>query len=65
LSGLAYGVVIRIVMGYVVLPLSAWMTTPQFTLAKFVKDIPPMLLFGLIVTFFCRRLAASAPDRVR
>lgn len=66
LLGLAFGVVIYFVMGCVVLPLSAWKTTPHFTLAKFFKEVPAMLLFGLIVTFFCRRLALSpqpVPDR--
>ena len=61
LSGLAYGVVIYFVMGYVVLPLSALKATPHFSLAKFIKEIPAMLLFGLIVTFFCRRLVSAQP----
>lgn len=60
LSGLGYGIVIYFVMGYIVLPLSAWQAAPHFTLAKFIKEIPAMLLFGLIVTFYCRRLIASA-----
>jgi hypothetical protein len=60
LSGLAYGVVIYFVMGYIVLPLSAWKTTPHFAWAKFAREIPAMLLFGLIVTFFCRRFAVRA-----
>ena len=59
LSGLAYGVVIYFVMGYVVLPLSAWKATPHFMPVKFIKEVPAMLLFGLIVTFFCRRLDMS------
>jgi uncharacterized membrane protein YagU involved in acid resistance len=59
LSGLAYGVVIYFVMGCIVLPLSAWKSTPHFTLVKCIEEIPAMLLFGLIVTFFCRRLAVG------
>jgi hypothetical protein len=61
LSGLAYGVVIYFVMNCVVLPLSAWKATPHFTLMGIIEGIPAMMLFGLIVTFFCRRLAVNAP----
>jgi hypothetical protein len=61
-SGLANGVVIYFVMNYVVLPLSAWKATPHFTLVKFIEELPAMLLFGLIVAFFCRHLAGSVPS---
>ena len=60
-SGLASGVVIYFVMGYVVLPLSALKVTPHFGWLKFAKEIPAMLLFGLIVAFFCRRLVSARP----
>jgi len=62
LSGLTYGVVIYFVMNYAVLPLSACKTTPRFphfTSASFIENMAAMLLFGLIVAFFCRRLVAS------
>jgi hypothetical protein len=59
LNGLAAGVVIYFVMGYVVLPLSAVKATPHFTWIKFAKEVPAMLLFGLIVAFFCRHLTVS------
>jgi len=60
ISGLAYGVVIFFVMNYVVVPLSAWKSTPHFTSAKFAANMAAMLLFGLIVAFFSRRITASA-----
>ncbi len=60
LSGLAYGVVIFFVMNYGVLPLSAWKSAPHFTSLKFAENMAAMLLFGLIVAFFARRLV-SAP----
>ena len=60
ISGLAYGVVIFFVMNYVVVPLSAWKATPHFTPVKFAANMAAMLLFGLIVAFFCRRLGVRA-----
>jgi hypothetical protein len=60
LSGLAYGVIVFFVMNYVVLPLSAWKSAPHFTSVKFAENMAAMLLFGLIVAFFARRLV-SAP----
>lgn len=48
-AGLAYGVVIFLVMNYVVMPLSAWHRVNDFTPAKFVENLVAMLLFGLIV----------------
>jgi uncharacterized membrane protein YagU involved in acid resistance len=59
-SGLLYGVIIFFVMNYVVLPLSAWKSAPHFTSLKFAENMAAMLLFGLIVAFFARRLV-SAP----
>jgi uncharacterized membrane protein YagU involved in acid resistance len=55
LMGLAYGVVIFLVMNYVVLPLSAWQVVPHFTTQKFLENMAAMLLFGLIVAYFARR----------
>ena len=59
LSGLAYGVIIFFVMNYVVVPLSAWKSAPHFTPLKFAANMAAMLLFGLIVAFFARRLASE------
>jgi uncharacterized membrane protein YagU involved in acid resistance len=60
LSGLAYGVVIFFVMNYAVLPLSAWKATPHFKSVGFAENMAAMLLFGLIVAFFCRHLGVRA-----
>jgi uncharacterized membrane protein YagU involved in acid resistance len=53
-AGLAYGVIIFVVMNYVVLPLSAIGHPPRFRVVHFMEDIVAMLLFGLIVAFFAR-----------
>jgi uncharacterized membrane protein YagU involved in acid resistance len=53
-AGLAYGVVIFLVMNYVVLPLSAIGRPPRFRAVHFMEDIVAMLLFGTIVAFFAR-----------
>jgi hypothetical protein len=58
--GLAYGVVIFIVMNYIVVPLSAWQHFPQFGPIKFIANLGAMLLFGLIVAGFASRMS---PDR--
>jgi uncharacterized membrane protein YagU involved in acid resistance len=60
-AGLAYGVVIFLVMNYVVLPLSAIGHSPRFRLVHFMEDIVAMLLFGIIVAFFAR----ERPNRQR
>jgi uncharacterized membrane protein YagU involved in acid resistance len=57
-GGLAYGVGIFFVMNYVVVPLSAYHSMPDFTPAKFAENMAAMLLFGLIVAFFARRVSA-------
>ena len=54
--GLLYGVVIFLVMNYVVVPLSAWQRWPPFSPAKFLENLAAMLLFGVIVAFFARRV---------
>ena len=58
-AGLAYGVVVFVVMNYVVLPLSAWRVVPHFNPASFIENMLAMLLFGLIVAFFTRAPARS------
>ena len=59
-GGLVYGVVIFFVMNYAVVPLSAWKSMPHFTPVKFAANMAAMLLFGLIVAFFCRRITVGA-----
>jgi uncharacterized membrane protein YagU involved in acid resistance len=54
MAGLAYGVVIFLVMNYVVLPLSAIGHPPRFRIEHFIEDVVAMLLFGIIVAFFAR-----------
>lgn len=64
LSGLAYGVVIFLVMNFLVVPLSAWKSQPHFTALKFAENMAAMLLFGLIVAFFYRRATESPPHHL-
>ena len=56
LSGLAYGVVVFVVMNYVILPLSAVGHTPTFTVTRFVGNLLAMFLFGLIISYFASRM---------
>jgi uncharacterized membrane protein YagU involved in acid resistance len=58
-SGLVYGVIVFFVMEYVVLRLSAWKSVPHFTALKFAENMAAMLVFGLIIAFFARRLTGS------
>lgn len=53
-TGLAYGVLVFLVMEYVVVPLSA-ATKPHFTTVSLLENVLAMLLFGLIVAYFARR----------
>jgi hypothetical protein len=48
-AGLAYGVVVFVVMEYVVQPLSAIHRVPHFTPESLAKNLAAMLVFGLIV----------------
>jgi hypothetical protein len=57
MAGLAYGVVVFVVMNYVVVPLSAWRRIPHFTPVSAAENLAAMLLFGLIVAFFARTTA--------
>ncbi len=61
LAGLAYGVVIFIVMSFIVVPLSAAVPKPHVTVLSFGENVLAMLLFGLIVAFFARRFATPGP----
>jgi hypothetical protein len=56
LSGLAYGVVVFVVMNYVVMPLSALGHAPAFTVARFIGNLLAMFLFGLIISHFASRV---------
>ena len=58
LWGLLYGVGVYGVMTYVVVPLSRVTPHPQ-SLATQGKNLAAMLLFGMIVAFFARRLAPA------
>lgn len=53
--GLAYGVIIFLVMSYVVVPLSAWRRYPHFSPAGFSANLIAMLIFGLIVSYCASR----------
>jgi hypothetical protein len=50
--GLAYGVLIFVIMNYVIVPLSAWHHVPAFSTSKLLANLAAMLLFGLIVAYF-------------
>lgn len=54
LAGLAYGVVVFLVMNYVVVYLSAWHRINHFTVATLIENLAAMLLFGLIIAFCAR-----------
>lgn len=53
-AGLAYGVVVFLVMNYAVMPLSAVRRVPHFSPAHFIENLAAMLLFGLILAFVAR-----------
>jgi len=59
-AGLAYGVMVFAVMGYVVVPLSA-AAKPHFTALSLAGNVLAMLLFGLVVSFFARD-TGGAPE---
>ena len=55
LGGILYGFAIFFVMSYVVVPLSAAVPKPAFTLQTFAGDLLAMIVFGLIIAFFAHR----------
>lgn len=63
LAGLAYGVVVFVVMNYLVIYLSAWHRINHFTVASFIENLAAMLLFGLIVAFCTRGFLGRPPAR--
>jgi uncharacterized membrane protein YGL010W len=55
-SGLAYGVVVFLVMNYIVVPLSAaGPKAPQFTPMLLIWNLLAMLVFGWIIAFAAHR----------
>jgi hypothetical protein len=58
-GGLAYGVGIYVVMNFAVVPLSAAPFKYHFALPKAAEDMLAMLLFGLIVAFFSKKVVPS------
>src|SRR6185312_10416155 len=67
LGGLLAGVVIYLIMNFLVLPFSAAPVTlhqliAHLTLIKVVENLAAMLVFGLIVAFCARYLAALSGD---
>ena len=54
-AGLAYGVVVFVVMEFVVVPLSA-ARNPHFTAVSLLENVLAMLSYGLIIAFFARRV---------
>ncbi|HKT42209.1 MAG TPA: hypothetical protein VJQ86_07630 [Rhodanobacteraceae bacterium] len=63
IAGLAYGVVVFVVMNYVVIYFSAWHRINHFTVASFIENLAAMLLFGLIVAFCTRGFLGRPPAR--
>lgn len=54
-AGIAYGIVVFIVMTFVVVPLSAAGLKPHFTLEYIGDNTLAMVLFGLIVAYVAKR----------
>ena len=63
LAGLAYGVVVFVVMNYAVMFFSAWHRVNHFGPAKLVENLAAMLLFGSIVAFCTRHFVGRARAR--
>ena len=62
-AGLAYGVVVFVVMNYIVVYFSAWHRINHFTAVSFVENLAAMLLFGLIIAFCARGFLATPSTR--
>ena len=62
-GGLAYGVIVFVVMNYAVVPLSAWHRFNHFTPASFIGNLVAMLVFGLIISICARRFLGAMPRR--
>lgn len=55
LAGMAYGVVVYVVMTYVVVPLSAAGLRSDFELLPMAENLVAMMVFGLIVSYVAHR----------
>lgn len=62
-AGVAYGVVVYLVMNFVVVPLSAAPFHPHFHPAKVIENLLAMILFGLIVAAAARALLPAPSAR--
>jgi len=58
-GGAAYGVVVYFVMNFVVVPLSAATVTMRLTPMHVAKNLPLMILFGLIIACFAARASST------
>ena len=63
LAGLAYGVVVFVVMNYAVMPVSAWHRINHFTPMKFAENLVAMLVYGSIIAFCARRFLGASTER--
>lgn len=63
LAGLAYGVIVFVVMNYAVMPVSAWHRINHFVPAKFVENLLAMLVFGLIIAACAKRFPGAPSGR--
>jgi uncharacterized membrane protein YagU involved in acid resistance len=63
LGGFLYGFLIFFVMNYVVVPLSAAVPKPVFTLQTFAENLLAMIVFGLIIAFFAHRFGGDGAER--
>lgn len=53
-AGVAYGIIIFVVMNYVIVPLSAAPFKPHFIISKIIENLLAMILFGLIIAWCTR-----------
>jgi hypothetical protein len=65
LAGLAFGIIVFVVMNYVVVPLSAAVFKVHFSPLSFAENLAAMLVFGLIVAFIAQRSERNSPADVR
>jgi uncharacterized membrane protein YagU involved in acid resistance len=61
-AGIAYGIVVYLVMTFVVVPLSR-AKSGHVTMSSFVENLLAMILFGLIVAYMAQRMAPKAAAR--
>jgi hypothetical protein len=61
-GGTLYGFAIFFVMNYVVMPLSAAVPKPAFTLQSFALNLLAMIVFGLIIAFFAHRFRSDSEE---